>query len=140
VTDADVPIGVDDLLPREDSVGDDEILDQGVQITHVFNLLYNLTTGLARDPPPVAMGWESNLILHGDRKPKSGLPLDVVNSLASISKVSHCSSAAASSSRATASACDVIRNRPGSRAYRSGCQGKLLGDQSQKRYPEPRPA
>ena len=36
-----------------------------------------------------------------------------------ISKVSHCSSAAASSSPATASACVVAPNRPGSRAYRS---------------------
>ena len=35
-------------------------------------------------------------------------------------KSAHCSSAAASPSRAMASACDVATNRPGSRAYRSG--------------------
>src|SRR6202030_16520 len=36
-----------------------------------------------------------------------------------ISKLSHCSSVAASSSLATPSACVVALNRPGSRAYRS---------------------
>src|SRR5580700_95478 len=34
VTDADMTVGVDDLLPGEDAIGDHEILDQGVEIAH----------------------------------------------------------------------------------------------------------
>src|SRR6516165_684068 len=34
VADADMPVGVDDLLPGENAVGDDEFMDHRVDIAH----------------------------------------------------------------------------------------------------------
>jgi hypothetical protein len=34
MTDADMAIGIDHLLPGEDAVGDHEILDKAVEIAH----------------------------------------------------------------------------------------------------------
>ena len=45
VTDADMTVGVDDLLLGEDPVGDHEVLDQGVEITHGVQLPLSLAGG-----------------------------------------------------------------------------------------------
>ena len=37
IADADMAVGVHHLLAREDAVGDDEILDDGVEVAHGFN-------------------------------------------------------------------------------------------------------
>jgi ABC-type phosphonate transport system ATPase subunit len=34
IADADMTVGIDHLLAREDSVGDDEVLDDGIEIAH----------------------------------------------------------------------------------------------------------
>jgi hypothetical protein len=36
MTHADMPVSVNDLLPRQDPIGDYKVLDQRVEITHPF--------------------------------------------------------------------------------------------------------
>ena len=53
--DADMAVGVNDLLPVEDPVGDYKVLDQGIKIAHRAHPLLSLDgqRGGHAAPPPV---------------------------------------------------------------------------------------